>query len=77
VARPERWFLSSYVTAWLENGQHYTDDMSCLSPETKGATICQPVDWAISSGQSVAVLGTLAACPVVLAAYAFRIRDVR
>jgi hypothetical protein len=76
AGRPERWYLSSYVAAWLDKGQTYQDYGACHPNLTRGS-ICEPLSWGISGQQGLAVIGTLAVCLVLVASYAFRIRDVK
>jgi ABC-2 type transport system permease protein len=69
--QPQRWFLSTYVSAWLNNGTRITDYPVCQDP-----TPCAPHVWTISLQQSALVLGGLVAVVAAASLYAFRRRDV-
>ena len=72
VARPERWFLSTYVGAWLTKTTHFVDHSMCGD----GSVTCTPVEWSVSWPQSALVGGILVVVVVAASLYAFRRRDV-
>jgi ABC-2 type transport system permease protein len=71
VARPEHWFLSTYVAAWLTKTEHFVDHSMC-----DGNMTCKPIEWSVSWSQSAVVGGILVAVVVATSLYAFRRRDV-
>ncbi len=74
VARPQRYFVSSYMLSWLNNSTSYTDAGSCQTP-TSGAG-CQPTTWSIGAGLSATLLAAILVATLVAAAAALRHRDV-
>jgi hypothetical protein len=72
VAKPERWFLSTYVVAWLNKGLHLQDYTPCRFAEGP----CEPVNWSISTGQAAALLGGLAVAGLLASLLEMRRRDV-
>jgi hypothetical protein len=70
--QPQRWFLSTYVSAWLNNGLRFADYPVCQDPTQP----CVPRIWTISSAQSALVLGVLVVVVAAASLYAFRRRDV-
>lgn len=73
AARPERFYLSSYVAAWLMKVQHYLDYSACAG-DSVGP--CRPVQWNIHMNTSAALLGSIVLILVCWAMLAFRRRDV-
>jgi ABC-2 type transport system permease protein len=72
VARPERFFLSNYMLAWLAKSQQYVDDSSCRRAFAAGiGGQCEPTRWALHMNQSAVLGGVLAAAFV-----SFRRRDI-
>jgi ABC-2 type transport system permease protein len=71
VARPERWLLSMYVSAWLTETEHFYDDSSC-----RGGNQCVPHEWTMTWHQSAIVGAVLLGVVVTASLYAFRRRDV-
>lgn len=72
ATRPERWFLSTYVSAWLSNGVRLWDESPCQD----ASKACIPIEWSISM-QRAALVGTVLLLTVAgTALYAFRRRDV-
>src|SRR5262249_1398656 len=70
--RPERWFLSTYVSAWLGNGVTLWDDTSCRD----GSNVCVPVEWSVSLQRAALVGAVLLVAIGGASLYAFRRRDV-
>jgi len=71
VGQSQRYFLSSYVAAWLEKKQNYTV-VTC--PPATGR--CTEKSWSIHMGQAATVVGVLLAVILVWAFTAFKRRDV-
>jgi hypothetical protein len=70
AARPERWYLSTYAGAWLNNGARFYDDSMCHSSS------CAGVWWTVSL-QQAALVGTVLVVLIVLpSVYTFRRKDV-
>ena len=74
IARPQRFFLTSYVFAWLDNTTTYAEQGSC--PVPRFATGCRPTIWTIGIGHSAALIGAILAATLVAALTAMRRRDV-
>ena len=74
IARPERYFLTSYVFAWLNNTMTYTVEGSCTAPPRFGR--CEPISWSIGVGQSALLIGVITAAALAAAVIALRRRDV-
>jgi hypothetical protein len=72
VTKPERWVLSTYVTAWLNKGLHLTDYTPCRFAQGS----CEPIQWSVSSSQSAMLLGGLALAGLTVAVVEMRRRDV-
>jgi len=72
AARPQRWFLSTYVGAWLTDGAGFYDDSMCRN----GPDQCVGVWWRISAQQAAVVGVTLLVLVAGLSLYTFRRRDV-
>ncbi len=73
TARPQRWFLSTYVQAWLTKSEMYYDSSMCGGLTDKP---CNPVPWTVSWNQSAIVGAVLLAVLWAVSLYAFRRRDV-
>jgi hypothetical protein len=74
IARPQRFFLTSYVFAWLDNTTTYAEQGSC--PVPRFDTGCRPTTWTIGIGHSAALIGAILAATLVAALTAMRRRDV-
>jgi ABC-2 type transport system permease protein len=71
VARPERWFASSYISAWLAKKLTLTDFSAC-----RPGVECQGAEWSITMNQAALVLGILVLVGLVAAVLAMQRRDV-
>jgi hypothetical protein len=71
AVRPERWLLSSYVTAWLNNGAEFADDSAC---PVSGS--CRVVLWTISTPSAALVGAAVLVLVGGISLYAFERRDV-
>ncbi len=74
VAKPERYFLSSYVVAWLENGVTMQDFTGCSDAPDGGP--CEPVTWAIGMGDAAWLGGVIVAVVLGAAVWQMARRDV-
>jgi hypothetical protein len=72
VSRPERFFLSNYVLAWLTKAQWYYDQHFC----DHRSDVCQPPQWAIHLNQGLVALSALVLLTVGAAVWAMRRRDI-
>lgn len=72
VHRPERFFLSNYVFAWLAKAQWFYDFDNC--DDATGA--CAPPHWAIHLNQGLLALGVLVALTLGAAIWSMRRRDI-
>jgi hypothetical protein len=72
--RPERFFLSSYVQAFLTKKATFSRDVCEAGPA--GLIRCTGGSWSIGMGTAWAVLGVLLAAVLLWAFVAFRRRDV-
>lgn len=72
VAKPERFRLSAYVAAWLNNGVTFQDFTPCLGNEG----MCQPQEWAIGLGHAATVGAVLVALLLAAATWQMARRDV-
>jgi ABC-2 type transport system permease protein len=75
VTRPERYFASTYVTAWLNKGLHLEDYTRCEFGSF-GAQPCKPEIWKITMGQSAALAGIALAVLLAGMLISIRRRDV-
>lgn len=73
VIRPERWFLSTYTLAWLNQKVTINEWRHCRY-DTTGS--CQSYDWTIDMTQAAWVFGSILVVVLGLAFVAFRRRDV-
>lgn len=75
VAKPERFFLSSYASAWLAKKISFSTSGACtVTPG--GGQECSFTDWSISMSHAALVVGLLLAIVLAWAFTAFRRRDV-
>jgi ABC-2 type transport system permease protein len=74
IARPERYFLTSYVFAWLNNTMTYTLEGTCTAPPRFGR--CEPTSWSIGTTQSALLISVITATTLAAALLALRRRDV-
>jgi ABC-2 type transport system permease protein len=75
VARPERFFLSSYASAWLSKRVSFSSpDVCTVTPA--GGQECGFTDWSISMSHAAVVVALLLAVVLAWAFVAFRRRDV-
>ncbi|GIJ45651.1 hypothetical protein Val02_25370 [Virgisporangium aliadipatigenens] len=72
VPKVERWFLSSYVQAWLDKKAQFVDFTPCRYAEGD----CAPVEWSISMDDSAVILGVATLALVAVSVIAMRRRDV-
>jgi ABC-2 type transport system permease protein len=72
VAKPERWFLSTYAAAWLNKGLKLVDYTACRNSMGE----CRPTNWTVTMAQSVTVAGVILAVLVVAAVASIRQRDI-
>ncbi len=70
--RPQRFFLSNYVLAWLSKAQWFYDYNYC----NQRRDTCEPPHWAIHMNQGVVALGALVVLTVGGALWAMRRRDI-
>jgi ABC-2 type transport system permease protein len=75
TARPERYLLSSYVAAWVNDGITMQDYSVCDFAQPT-AEPCSPVEWSVTTGQSAAVGVTLLVLLVGSALWQMARRDV-
>jgi hypothetical protein len=73
VVRPEKWFLSSYAVAWLDQRVTFEEWRHCRY-DTTGE--CQPFQWAIDMKQAAILFGSILVVSLFGAFFAFRRRDV-
>jgi hypothetical protein len=77
VARPQRFFLSNYMLAWLAKSQSYFDDSSCRRKAAAGVAVnCEPTRWSLHMNQSAVLGGILVAVVLAWAFISFRRRDI-
>ncbi len=77
VSRPERFFLSNYMLAWLAKSQEYFDDSACRRAAAAGVAVnCEPTRWMLHMNQSAVLGGVLVAVVLVWALVSFRRRDI-
>lgn len=77
VSRPERFFLSNYMLAWLAKSQSYFDESACRRKAAAGVAVnCEPTQWTLHMNQSAVLGGVLAAVVLVWAFVSFRRRDI-
>jgi ABC-2 type transport system permease protein len=69
--QPQRWFLSTYVAAWLNKGLTFTDYPNCQDGQP-----CRPHIWSISVQQSALILSVVVVLVAGLSLLTFRRRDV-
>ena len=74
IARPQRFFLTSYMLAWLNNTMTYTEQAAC--PESRFGPRCQPTTWSIGTGHSAMLISAILAATLVAAVIALRRRDI-
>jgi ABC-2 type transport system permease protein len=72
VSKVERWFLSSYAIAWLEQKSEFVDFTPCRYAEGP----CEPLHWSIGMADSAVIFGVGATALVALAVIVMRRRDV-
>jgi len=70
AVRPQRWFLSTYVQAWLTKSELYYDSSACR------ADSCTPTPWTVTWHQSAVVGGVILLVVAAASLYAFKRRDV-
>ena len=75
VSRVERYFLSTYVTAWLNKEVRIEDFTPCEHPLPTGGS-CQPAVWKITMAQSAVVAGVILAVLLAAMLWSVRRRDV-
>lgn len=76
VARAERYFLSSYVVAWLNNGMKLQDYSHCDFQSGPTSEPCQPVEWEITMGTAASLGGVLLVLLLGTAMWQMARRDV-
>jgi ABC-2 type transport system permease protein len=74
IPRPERFFLTSYMLAWLNNTTTFTEQAAC--PVSRFGPDCQPTTWSIGAGNSAMLIGAILAATLVAAVIALRRRDI-
>lgn len=74
IARPQRFFLTSYMLAWLDNTTTYAEQATC--PVSRFGPRCQPTTWSIGAGHGAVLIGAILAATLVAAVVALRRRDV-
>jgi ABC-type transport system involved in multi-copper enzyme maturation permease subunit len=72
VARPERFQLSGYVTAWVNNGATFQDYSSCLGREGP----CEPQTWTIGLADAATVGSVILVLLLGAATWQMARRDV-
>jgi len=72
VTKVERWFLSSYAIAWLEQKSEFTDFTRCRYADGP----CEPLRWSIGMADSAVIFGVGTLALVALAVIVIRRRDV-
>jgi ABC-2 type transport system permease protein len=70
--RPERFFLSNYVGAWLSKAQWFYDYHYC---DTRPGA-CEAPKWAVHLNQGLIALGVLVLVPLMAALWSMRRRDI-
>src|SRR5204862_69523 len=73
VQRPERYFLSTYVAAWLNKGLRFEDITKCEFAFGPGQ--CKPDVWKITMGQSASLTGVIGVVLLGLASVCMRACD--
>jgi len=73
AVRPERWYLSSYLLAWLEKEARFEDFARCRDVVDAS---CSPVEWSITLRQATPVLGVGMLLVALISLVIFRRRDV-
>lgn len=74
IARPERFFLTSYMLAWLNNTTTYAEQAAC--PVSRFGPRCQPTIWSIGAGHSAVLISAILLATLVAAVIALRRRDI-
>jgi hypothetical protein len=74
IARPERFFLTSYMLAWLNNTTTYTEQAAC--PVSRFGPGCQPTIWSIGAGHSAVLISAILVATLVAAVIGLRRRDI-
>jgi ABC-type transport system involved in multi-copper enzyme maturation permease subunit len=74
IVRPERFYLTSYVIAWLNNTTTYAEQGTC--PVPRFGPGCQPTTWSIGAGHSALLISAILIATLVAAVTALRRRDV-
>jgi ABC-2 type transport system permease protein len=74
VARPQRFYLSSYMVSWLNNSTSYTDMGPCRPPDF--GPVCPGGTWSIGAGLSATVLAAILIATLLATAAGVRRRDV-
>jgi ABC-2 type transport system permease protein len=72
VLEPERWFLSTYAAAWLNQKVTFEEWRICRYATGP----CEPYSWSIDMAQASIVFGSIVVVAVAAAFWAFRRRDV-
>jgi ABC-2 type transport system permease protein len=73
VARPERFFVSNYMGAWLMKAQWHDDYNFCNAHPNQA---CEPPHWAIHLNQGLLVLGVAVLLTAGAAFWSMRRRDI-
>lgn len=73
VIKPERWFLSSYAMAWLDQKVTFEEWRHCRYDTTGN---CQTYEWTLDMNQAAIVFGSIVVVVLVAAFWVFRRRDV-
>ena len=73
IARPQRFFLTSYVFAWLNKTMEYATVGGCRVVPFGG---CQSATWSITIGQSAVLLGSVVVLLLAAGTYALHRNDV-
>jgi hypothetical protein len=74
VHRPDRYFLSTYVAAWLNKGLRFEDYSKC--EHAFGPAPCKVEVWKITMGQSAILTGVIVVVLLAAAIWSIRRRDV-
>ena len=73
VIKPERWFLSSYARAWLDQKATFYEWRHCRY-DTTGT--CSGYEWTLNMNQAAIVFGSIVVLTLITAFWVFRRRDV-
>ena len=74
ISRPQRFYLTSYVIAWLNKTTSYATGNDCRTMTFGGG--CRPTSWSIGMGHSAALIATIVVVSLAAAFYTLHRRDI-